>query len=102
MAHVSFHQTDLKRHAVVEVCAHMKEEGRERLINIVLSAGHAVTFLNMLDARGPIDVCANSKIGYKAYQKPRLVKCSVGLSLISDLHHTIGTLKCLPDNLLYF
>lgn len=41
-------------------------------------------FLNMLDARGPIDVCANSKIGYKAYQKPRLVKCSVGLSLISS------------------
>lgn len=42
---MSFHQTDLKRHAVVEVCAHMKEEARERLIDIVLSAeGHAVTF----------------------------------------------------------
>lgn len=42
---MSFHQTDLKQHAVVEVCAHMKEEARERLIDIVLSAeGHAVTF----------------------------------------------------------
>lgn len=42
---MSFHQTDLKRHAVVEVCAHMTEEARERLIDIALSAeGHAVTF----------------------------------------------------------
>lgn len=98
---MSFHQTDLKRHAVVEVCAHMKEEARERLIDIVLSAeGHAVTFFKHAGCEMSYRCVCKFKDRIQSVSKTQTCKMLCGS--VSNLPHTIGTLKCLPDNLLYF
>lgn len=98
---MSFHQTDLKRHAVVEVCAHMKEEARERLIDIVLSAeGHAVTFFKHAGCERSYRCVCKFKDRIQSVSKTQTCKMLCGS--VSNLPHTIGTLKCLPENLLYF
>lgn len=59
MAHVSFHQTDLKEHALVEVCVHMKER-EQKIVNVETArCGRECTRtrFDLLDVRVSTTVC---------------------------------------------